>query len=172
MTNKELTTCIKHLQNGDMTYFDSIYHSTSKLVYYTVFAILKDANLSEDLMQETYLKMLEKIHTFKKSVSVKSWITTIARNLALNEYNKRKREFKVDVTEDEIIFGSTNEDPEKQLIVKEILSVLNDTERDIVIYHIVSDLKFKEISKILNIPLGTVTWKYTEALKKLRKERM
>lgn len=168
MTNKELTTYIKSLQTGDMFAFDPIYHETSKLVYYTILAILKDSNISEDIMQETYLKMLEKIHSFKKSVSVKSWITTIARNLAINEYNKRKKVLQVDVIDNESIFGTIDSNSEKELIVRDILVTLNDTERDIVIYHIVSDLTFKEISKILNIPQGTVSWKYSEAIKKLK----
>jgi RNA polymerase sigma-70 factor (ECF subfamily) len=168
MTNKELTTYIKLLQKGDMSSFDPIYHETKKLVFYTVLSILKDESISEDIMQETYLKMLEKIHSFKKSVSVKSWITTIARNLALNEYKKRKRELQVDITESEYLFGSTESNSEKELIIRDILGNLKETERDIVIYHVVSDLTFKEISKILDIPIGTVTWKYSEALKKLR----
>ena len=168
MTNKDLVTYIKSLQTGEMNAFDPIYHETKKLVYYTVFAILKDASISEDIMQETYLKMLEKIHSFKRNVSVKSWITTIARNLAINEFNKRKRELQIDVTDNEIIFGTVDSNSEKELIIRDILSSLNDTERDIVIYHIVSDLTFKEISNILDIPQGTVSWKYSEAIKKLK----
>lgn len=168
MTNKELTTYIKLLQKGEMEHFDPIYHNTRKLVYYTIFAILKDQSISEDIMQETYLKMLEKIHSFKKSVSVKSWLTTIARNLALNEYNKRKRELQLDVTENEVVFGSVDSNAEKELIIKEILQSLKPEERDIVIYHVVNDLTFKEIANILDIPQGTIRWKYSEAMKKLR----
>ena len=168
MTNKELTTYIRHLQNGQMEFFDIVYHETKKLVYYTIYAILKEPNISEDIMQETYLKMLEKIHSFKKSISVKSWLTTIARNLSLNEYNKRKKEQLTDHQEQEVVFGSYMSNSMNELLVRDILELLKPDERDIIIYHIVSDLTFKEIAKILNMPQGTVTWKYSEAMKKLK----
>lgn len=168
MTNKELVKCIKSLQKGDMTVFDSIYFDTKNIVYYTVLAILKDPSLSEDIMQETYLKALEKIHTIKTFTSVKSWFTTIARNLAINEYNKRKKELSVDGLADDFMLGTSKSNVESNAMVHEILNTLNDTERDIMLYHVVGGLTFKEISGILNIPIGTVTWKYSKTIKELQ----
>ena len=168
MTNKELLNRIKSLQNNRLEVFDELYYDTKSIVYYTILGIVKDPSLSEDLMQETYLKMLEKIHTFKKSTSVKAWLTTIARNIAINEYNRRKREVYVDLQEEEILFGSVEPTSEKDLIVREILTSLEDIERDIVIYHILGDLTFKEISHVMGIPQGTIQWKYHEAIKKVQ----
>ena len=168
MTNKELFKIIKALKSNEMEGFDQLYYATKDIVYYTILAIIKDPSLSEDIMQDTYLTMLEKIHSFKQNTSVKSWLTTIARNKALNEYKRRKRELKLDITEDEDIFGHTESSSEKELIVREILKELNEIERDIVIYKILGDLTFKEIAKILEMPQGTVSWKYQEAIKRLR----
>ena len=92
MVKKDIKILIEKLKNGDMSVFDDIYYSTKDNVYYTILSIVKDASLSEDIMQETYLKTLEKIHSYKPSNSFNSWIITIARNLAINEYNRRKRE--------------------------------------------------------------------------------
>ncbi|WP_197072306.1 RNA polymerase sigma factor [Clostridium culturomicium] len=50
-----------------------------------------------------------------------------------------------------------------------LLSKLNISEREIVILHLVNDLTFKDISKILNRPLGSIAWQYNSALKKLRR---
>lgn len=170
MTSKELNVLVKELQNGNMSVFDNIYYETKSIVYYTILSILKDSNISEDIMQETYLKALEKIHSYKPKASFKSWIVTIARNLALNEYNKRKRELNVDSQTDEYMFGSVENNSEKELIVKEILLKLKDTEREVVLLHVVGDLKHREISDLLGIPLGTVTWTYNQAIKKLKDE--
>ena len=85
------------LQNGDLSVFDDIYYATKDAVYYTILAILKDESLAEDIMQDTYLTALEKIHQYKPRSSFQSWIVTVARNLAINVYNKRKREFLTDV---------------------------------------------------------------------------
>lgn len=168
MTSQELKGLVKQLQQGDMSVFDNIYYETKDIIYYTIFSILKDHSSAEDFMQETFLQALEKIHTYKPRSSFKSWIITIARNLSLNEYNKRKRELKIDPQTDEYIFGSVEPNSEQEAIIKELLTTLEDTEKEIVLLHVVGDLKHREISKILGIPLGTVTWKYNEAIKKLR----
>lgn len=159
---------IEKLKNGDISVFDDIYYSTKDNVYYTILSIVKDASLSEDIMQETYLKALEKIHSYKPRHSFNSWIITIARNLAINEYNRRKRELKVDPTENEIIFGTTESTSEKELLIKEMMEFLNEDEREIVIMHVIGDMKYREIAEVIGTPIGTISWKYNEAIKKLK----
>ncbi len=168
MTSKDLNKLIKKLQHGDMAVFDVIYIETKSVVYYTILSILKDTSLSEDIMQDTYLRALSKIHSFKPTYGFKSWITMIARNLAINEYNRRKRELSYDPNEDEYIFGSVDSNSEKELIVKQMMESLNDDEREIVILHVIGDLKHREIAEIVKKPLGTVTWLYNRALKKVK----
>lgn len=168
MIKKDIKILIEKLKNGDISVFDDIYYSTKDNVYYTILSIVKDASLSEDIMQETYLKALEKIHSYKPRHSFNSWIITIARNLAINEYNRRKRELKVDPTENEIIFGTTESTSEKELLIKEMMEFLNEDEREIVIMHVIGDMKYREIAEVIGTPIGTISWKYNEAIKKLK----
>jgi RNA polymerase sigma-70 factor (ECF subfamily) len=168
MIKKDIKLLVKQLQNGDISVFDDIYYATKDTVYYTILSIIKDSSLSEDIMQETYLKALEKIHTYKPRSSFNSWIVTIARNLAINEYNRRKRELKVDPQENEIIFGTVDSMSEKELMVKEMLEYLNPEDREIIIMHVIGDMKHREIAEVLGKPIGTVTWKYNEAINKLK----
>lgn len=170
MVNKQLPKLVKQLQNGNMQVFDEIYLSTKDVVFYSIINILKDYSISEDIMQETYLKALEKIHSYKPRHSFLSWIVTIAKNMALNEYNKRKREFKIDPSTHEYVFGTTESNIEKEMIVKELLDILQDEEREIVILHVLGNMKHKEIASLLSKPLGTITWKFNEAINKLRKQ--
>ena len=63
---------------------------------------------------------------------------------------------------------------ESELMIKNdylnrLLNNLDIEEREIISLHIVSDLKFREISKILNKPLSTVLNKYNRAIKKIKK---
>jgi RNA polymerase sigma-70 factor (ECF subfamily) len=168
MIKKDIKLLVKQLQNDDISVFDDIYYLTKDTVYYTILSIIKDASLSEDIMQETYLKALEKIHSYKPRSSFHSWIVTIARNLAINEYNRRKRELKVDPQENEIIFGTVDSLSEKELIVKEMLEYLVPEEREIIIMHVIGDMKHREIAEVLGKPIGTITWKYNEAINKLK----
>jgi RNA polymerase sigma-70 factor (ECF subfamily) len=168
MTKTELNQLVKQLQNGEMQVFDMIYHETKSIVYYTILGILKDSSLAEDIMQETYLKSLEKIHSFKPRYSFSAWLVTIARNMAFNEFNRRKRELSYDPNEDDTIFGQVDSMSEKQLMIRDMLEILDETEREVVVMHILGDLKHREIAEALKKPIGTVTWIYNKAITKLQ----
>ena len=165
---KDINELVKQLQNGNIEVFDDIYYQTKNIVYYSIFIILKDYQLSEDIMQDTYLKALNKIHTYKRKAHFKSWLVTIAKNLAINEFNRRKREMLIDISDQEYIFGSTASTSENEVLITQIFKILSDTEKEVVLLHVVGDLKHREIAAILNKPLGTVTWTYNQAIKKLR----
>jgi RNA polymerase sigma-70 factor, ECF subfamily len=117
------------------------------------------------LIQDTYIKFLESIDYVKENGNVVAYLTTIARNLAINMYNKRKKEiidneqFKYIQVEEEV-----NDDPD----IFKILDILEDQEKEIVIMHVINDLKFREIANIIEKPLGTVLWIYNKAIKKLK----
>ena len=170
MSNSDIKILVKQLQNGDMSAFDDLYYQTKDIVFYSILGILKDYSLSEDIMQDTYLKALSKIHSYKPTHSFKSWIVTIAKNLAINEFNRRKRETSIDIQTDEMFLGQTESRSENQILIEQIFKVLNDTEREIVLLHVIGDLKHREIAKMLNKPLGTITWSYKNSLEKLKKE--
>jgi len=170
MTINELKDLVKKLQDGNIAVFDTIYFETKSVVYYTILSIVKDKSLAEDIMQDTYLKMLAKIHSFKPRYGFKSWLVTIARNMAINEYNRRKRELSFDPSVDEYIFGSVESSSEKELMVKEMLDTLDEVEREVIILHVIGDLKHREIADILKKPLGTITWIYNKAIKKIKRD--
>ncbi len=168
MSNSDIKVLVKKLQSGDMTVFDDLYYQTKDIVFYSILGILKDYSLSEDIMQDTYLKALSKVHSYKPTHSFKAWIVTIAKNLAINEFNRRKRETSIDIQSNEIIFGQTESRSENQIFVEQMFKILNDTEREIVLLHVIGDLKHREIAKLLNKPIGTVTWSYKNSLEKLK----
>ncbi len=170
MANKDINELVKQLQNGNIEVFDDIYYQTKNIVYYSIFIILKDYQLSEDIMQDTYLKALDKIHTYKPRAHFKSWIVTIAKNLAINEFNRRKREMLIDISEQEYILGSCASTAENEVLISQIFTVLSDIEKEVVLLHVVGDLKHREIAKLLNKPLGTITWTYNKAIKKLKEK--
>ena len=170
MAKNDIDVLVKELQNGNIEAFDSIYYQTKNIVFYSIFIILKDYQLSEDIMQDTYLKALSKIHTYRRKAHFKSWLITIAKNLAINEFNRRKREMLIDLNENEYMLGSSASTVENEVLINQIFKVLSDTEKEIVLLHVIGDLKHREIGKLLDKPIGTVTWIYNKAIKKLQDE--
>ena len=159
---------IARLIEKDEEAFAHIYDETKHAVYAMIVSIVKDKSTAEDLMQDTYMTMIEKIHQYKQGRNFISWLLVIARNKAIDYYRERQ---KVVVVEDEAIdYIGTSVTPkgEESAMVEEMLSQLSDIEREIFLLHIVSDITFREIATIMRMPLGTILWHYGRATKKIR----
>ena len=168
MDKKQLNQAVARLKKGDQSAFDTVYEHTKTKVFYTILAILHDYALSEDIMQDAYIKMLESLPSYRRLGSFEGWLLTIARNLALNVLRDRKRTQHVDPQAGGDWFGSTDSVAESQAELAEWLGHLNDVEKEIVIRHAVLEETHKNIAKAMGKPLGTVTWTYQNALKKIR----
>lgn len=156
---------IKALKNKDEDTFALIYHDTKHAVYALIVSIIKDRSLAHDIMQETYITMLEKINTYRSGSNFRTWLLTIARNKAIDYYRKRKRE---ELITPEEITQTIEADGEQSAILSEVLELLNDKERSVFLLYAVQRFKHREIAQILDLPLGTVLWLYQKALKKVK----
>ena len=164
---EQMNNIIRQLKSGNMDLFDDFYELTKKQVYVAIINIIKNKTICEDIMQDTYLKFLNNIHKYKDKTNVIAFIVTIARNLAINEYNKNKREVHYDLSlyEEEIV-SKTEETPLLDLVYE----TLSGIELEVFILHVIDDLKHREIAKIMKKPLGTITWLYNKALKKMKEK--
>ena len=148
--------------------FEFIYHNTKALVYSIILGIVKDRSASEDLMQDTYLTMLEKINQYKYGSNFRSWLLAIARNKAIDYYRRRQKETFIDPEQEDTVLPTVKAVGERNLLVTDILNSLSPIERTIFLLYIVDDLKHREIAEALNLPLGTVLWHYNKATKKIK----
>ena len=92
------------------------------------------------------------------------------QNLALDELRKRKHEESVDFDDERQTIGSYSlpEDLDTPTI-RLANEILPPDEMEIVLLFAIGDYKHREIAQILDMPIGTVTWKYQNALTRLRK---
>lgn len=161
---------VQMLKNGDNDAFDYIYYETKNAVFMVIVSILKDKSLAEDIMQDTYMQMIKSLERYQIGTNFKNWIVTIARNLAINEYNKRKKTLLVDATEDQSILDQAVTPQKKhEYLIDDVINLLDETERQVVLLRIVENYLHKDIAKILDMPLGTVLWIYQKAIKKVKK---
>lgn len=156
---------VSYLQDNQLDYFDEFYEISNKLVYHTIISIIKRRDIAEDLMQDTYMKFLQNINSCDVNSYPKAYLVQIARNLTLNELNKTRR---VELNEEFVDNYSNDIDDDKVDIG--IIDYLDGIEKDIVTYHIVLNLKFKDIAIIVDRSLGTVLWLYKRAINKLKKK--
>jgi RNA polymerase sigma-70 factor (ECF subfamily) len=161
---------IKELKQRNYASFDTFYNLTKNQVFYAIVSVIKDKSLAEDLMQDTYVKFLEKIDQYQEGGNPYAYLSTIGRNLAINMYNQRKKVVYGDELFETIASDETVETADDQAHIFKILDLLEDLEREIVTLHVINDLKFREIADIVKKPLGTVLWIYNKAIKKLKEK--
>lgn len=163
-----LDKLIKKFIKGDQSAFEKIYNQTRNSVYYVALAIVRDRALAEDVMQTTYLNMLKNITKYRPGTNASAWILRIARNEALNVKKSRSREEYVDERENDVMFGVQHPD-DYGILIDLARKILSDEEFTIVMLVTSCGYKRREIAEMLDCPLSTVTWKYNEALSKMRK---
>jgi len=169
---KSFDDYIDLMMNKDEAAFFEVYQQTKAGVYSVIASIIKDRQAIEDLMQETYIKMLKSLNQYQKGRSFTPWLLQIAKNLSLDYYRKHQKEVVMDIQENEYLFtkNQVNENQEIDLELNEMLRSLTIDEREVVTLKIVSEMKFKDIAESLNRPLGTVLWIYNKAIKKIKND--
>lgn len=132
---------------------------------------------AEDLVQETFLRVLDNREKYKDDTNFKGWIFKIMKNIFINEYRKESHkadiinfENKASITEYYNEFECIN--IEHYLYNKEIHGILNELKR----YHkrpfllYISGYKYHEIAQLLNIPIGTVKSRIYSTKQLLKKQ--
>ena len=153
-TDEEL---IATFQNGnEQAYIELVRRYRNRLMTF-VFRFLGDMELSEDIVQDTMIKVYTHKHYYKEIAKFSTWIYTIAGNLAKTELRKRKRR-KVTLLSQMNTDDRKYEIPSTELQSEDIVQG-EYTERyfrSAVILRDIQELSYEEISKIVNVPLGTV----------------
>jgi RNA polymerase sigma-70 factor (ECF subfamily) len=163
---------MEEIKKGNISALEQIYTGTKNAVFSVVYSIVRDYGKAEELMQDTYIKVWDNIGSYNTRYKALGWICTIARNLAINSYNKNKREVFTDFEEEQKI----NLGPSKEIVLKDESGVfkamektLDANEYKIVLMHTLGGMKLKEIAAVIGSPQGTVRWQYNNALNKLKK---
>ena len=147
----------------DQSAFNEVYVSYRKLLFFIIVSIVKNETVAEDLLQDTFLKVYEASKNIKDPNSFHSYITLTAKNLALNEIKRMRRIESIEPLLD--VYGYVEQG---YTLFDEIADYLSDLENTIVVYKIVHERGFKEISVLTDIPLSTVYQIYQKALKKIK----
>lgn len=154
---------------GDQAAFEALYRQTERAVYTFALSLLKNPHDALDVTQETYLKVRASAHLYQPQGKPLAWLFTIARNLS----NSLLRQSGRSVSAEEYFSADGPgcaylEDPSDRLALTAALDGLEELDRQVVLLHVVSGLKHREIAQDLGLPLGTVLTRYHRALKKLR----
>ncbi len=182
--------CIKDMANGDKQGLRMVYEAYAGYIYTVVYGILGSRENAEDVTSEFFIRLWERAGQYRPGKGHRGYLAAMARNMSIDYLRKYKKEeltaavHEADDREEEgrhwkkwAFRAGGNEDKgasvENEVIgrmaLKEVLLLLKPGERQIVNMKVLGGLTFKEIAELLSLPMGTVTWKYQNAMKKLRR---
>jgi len=178
LTEEQFSACIRQIINHDQSGLRAIYDAYLPYIYQIVLGVVGRKEDAEDVTSDFFIKLWQKADTFKEGHGHKGYLATIARNMAIDYLRKMRRELLDSFTNDneedtpkaEIAAPDNIEDTViSDISLNEALNTLKEKERKVVDMKILSEMTFNEISEALSMPMGTVTWLYREAIKKLRR---
>lgn len=167
--SRQLNSALRSNDHEKISYvFESIYHSYYRLIGYVISKYVKDTNIVNDLISDTFVKFYKAMFNTKIR-NIKYYLVTIAKNLAITYLKDIK---KVDIVyDDDIVFSVEDENDSKySSLVEDLKKVLDEEEVKIILLHVLYDYSFKDISGKLGISLSTVKSKYYRGIEKVRKE--
>lgn len=169
--------------DGNNRAFDLLLQrNQSKLFSYIIF-VVRDQETANDIFQETFVKVITKLHQRKYIPSGKfgAWVMRIAHNVIMDWYREQKAERIVEPTEDndlsnlsgkELLDGGIeNQFVREQVMcdVKKMMNMLPATQREVVFMRYYQQLSFKEIAELTNVSINTALGRMRYAILNLRR---
>ncbi|MCR5704685.1 MAG: RNA polymerase sigma factor [Eubacterium sp.] len=155
---------------GDSEAMRKLYELSYKPIFALALSLTRNYEDAEDLLQETFIKISQGAHLYVSYGNPMAWMMKIARNLWIskNRSEKNKDVLPFSELENEIPFEQITQ-VEDRMAIENLFRVLNEEERTLIVLHLVEGLKFRELSTVVDKPLGTVLAKYNRGLKKMKK---
>ena len=170
-TDEEL---FKSWRGGKQDCFENLLARYQGRLYKVILGWTKNPHLSQDLFQETWVRVIEHRDEFDPSRKFSSWVFAIALNLTRDHWRKEKRE-QTDIDSERAEAEPSSTDISRELIEKEqmqrlqaALSSLSDIEREVFMLRHFGALSFQEIAKMLDINLNTALSRMHQACSRLK----
>jgi RNA polymerase sigma factor (sigma-70 family) len=172
---------IVHYLQGNEACLEMLVKRHKSKIYTSIYLVVQNRYLAEDLFQETFIKIIHTLRTDKYNDEGKflPWAIRIARNLAIDHFRKMKKLPTIVSPDGEDIFRSMNileENREDQMMrkqtekhVRDMIKKLPEEQREVIILRHYADLSFKEIADITGVSINTALGRMRYALNNLRK---
>lgn len=169
----------KRLQQRDPQAMADLYDRFGRLVYSVILAIVRDAGVAEDLVQETFLRVWNRMNAFEAGKgALGPWLLAIARNRAIDyirsvQSRMQRNTYEFDAREHPSLFVDMEKDvlnSDSARAIRKALEKLTENQRKVIELAYYEGLSQTEMAERMGQPLGTVkTWVRT-ALQLLRED--
>jgi RNA polymerase sigma-70 factor (ECF subfamily) len=169
---------------GDSSALEILVNRHKEKIYTSIFLLVKDKYLAEDIFQDVFIRIIDTLRGGRYTDEGKflPWAMRIAHNLCVDHFRKVKRTPTVKTSDDRDIFEVLNFSEAGQDAkmmqrqshdrVRQMLDLLPEDQREVIILRHYADLSFKEIAAMTNCSINTALGRMRYALINLRKIMM
>ena len=161
-SNEEL---LKEYCQGSFKAFDEFFKRNSGLIFQFIVSRVGNYGESEDILQETFIRLHKYIHRYDPNRKALNWVFSIAKNQIITHVSKRKEMTELDV---DLVEAKKQICVEARDEVNKILSNLSEEEQTLIIEKFINEESYEEISVRKGIKAPNARQKVSRILKKLR----
>jgi RNA polymerase sigma-70 factor (ECF subfamily) len=166
---------IRRIQAGDRRAFETLLDTYEARVYRLALRFTNSVPDAEDVTQEIFLGIYKNIGSFRGKSALSTWIYRVAMNHCL-EYRRKRKLDSVPYNDDlTLISQDWREDPVQSADQQELaarveaaINRLSPHHREVVVLHELQGLTYQEVATALNVPVGTVKSRLSNAFRRLR----
>lgn len=178
------TELIERLKEGDEAAFKTIVEQWQDMVYNTILGIVQNETEAEDLAQDVFIKVFEKIGTFKGDSKFSTWLYRIATTTALDHLRSKKRKKRFGFLQS--LSGTSGEEKEqipdfnhpgisldnkeRAAVLFKAIDELPDNQKAAYTLHKLEGLSYRDVSEVLNTTVSAVESLMSRANQNLRKQ--
>ncbi len=175
------TELIAAFQNNDTYALEELINRYKDKLFSSIFFLVKDKYLAEDLFQETFIRIIDTIRSQRYNEEGKflPWASRIAHNLCVDHFRKVKRTPSILTSDNKDIFDViyvAEETPEQRMMRSQshdrmhlMLNQLPEEQREVIVLRHFGDMSFKEIATATNCSINTALGRMRYGLINLRK---
>ncbi|MCV9388364.1 RNA polymerase sigma factor [Reichenbachiella ulvae] len=173
---------VSRYKNGNEAAFEELVLRHKSRVFTTIYLIVKDKYIAEDLLQDTFIKVVKTVKSGKYNEEGKflPWVLRIAHNLAIDFFRKEKRYPKIVMEDGTGVFNTLDfaEDSVESLqikddtnaLLKNLVQELPETQKEVLIMRHYMQMSFQDIADTTNVSINTALGRMRYALINLRKK--
>lgn len=162
------------VKEGENHKLGLLYERYKKRLFGFFYQMNKNANVSEDLVQNVFIRVLKYKHTFSDESKFITWIFQIARNEMYDDFRKQKKENHDDIEtvsyylNSDATIESDIEVAENTIKLKKAIEKLPKEKKELIVLSKLKELKYREVGEIIGCTEGTARTKVHRALNDLK----
>jgi len=172
---------IRNFKSGDTRALDLLIQRYKDKIFTSIFMLVRDKYLAEDLFQNTFIKVIDTIRNgnYNEEGKFLPWVIRIAHNLCLDHFRKVKRSPAIKSADNDSIFEGfvgTEEGPNVRMEkrqahdkVRRLVDLLPHDQREVIVLRHFAGLSFKEVATLTDCSINTALGRMRYALINLRR---